>query len=243
MESVSAAAFPEVHTPVVLPRHARQSSVVLDASDCLTAVAFDAILLPDDLQCARPSRQLQFRAGRACALAALRSLAPSTTFGAIGRHDSGAAAWPDGFTGSITHTEDYASAAVAWACDAAALAIDTERIVGADTAERIGPAVAYPSEMGAVQATGCTRFEALTIVFSAKETIFKCLHHQVGRVFGFHDVRIVDASTVDDSFEATVVQPLSPEFPAGTELRGHFSIDASRVHTGMLLEARADARR
>jgi 4'-phosphopantetheinyl transferase EntD len=37
--------------------------------------------------------------------------------------------WPDGVVGSITHTGDFAAAAVAWAADIAGLGIDSEQVI------------------------------------------------------------------------------------------------------------------
>ena len=49
--------------------------------------------------------------------------------------------------GSITHTDDFASAAVAFTADAVSLGIDTERVLSAEQARDVGDVVASSSEL------------------------------------------------------------------------------------------------
>jgi len=116
-----------------------------------------------------------------------------------------------------------------------ALGIDTERIMTAERARGVSQAVAWPCELAHARAAGCDRLEALTLVFSAKEAIFKCLHASVGRVFDFCDVRIVTIDARTRTFMVRVVRPLSVRFPAQHILQGRFEIERGWIHTGMLL--------
>ena len=190
--------------------------------------------LPAELRAATPQRQLQFLAGRFCASQALAALtgrrAPS-----LPRAATGAPLWPQGITGSITHTDDFASAAVTWTDSFSSVGIDTERIMTAERAARVSPAVAWPSELAHARSAGCDRLQAVTLVFSAKESIFKCLHRHVGRVFDFCDVRIVAVDPAARSFTARVVKTLAERFPAQTLLEGRFDIEEPWIHTGMVL--------
>jgi len=157
------------------------------------------------------------------------------------RGPAGAPLWPDGVICSITHTDDFASAAVARTSDALAVGIDSEGIMSEARARSVMMAVAWPSEVAHARAAGCTRLEALTLVFSAKETLFKCLHPLVGRMFGFHDIRIVAVDAVASAFYARPVGSLSPRFHSGTSLEGRFAFDEQQVHTGMLIRSAAEA--
>lgn len=223
-------------SPSVLPRVARQFSVRMGPGDGASE-AFVDIALPDELRAAVPKRQLQFRAGRFCALKALDALQPGRLVRALFRASNGAPLWPHGVIGSITHTDRFASAAVARTDEALALGIDSEAIMSEDRARRVMLAVAWPSEVAHARAAGCTRLEALTLVFSAKETLFKCLHPLVGRMFGFHDVRIVGVDAAAGAFYARPAAGLSVRFHAGTSLEGRFAFDGDHMHTGMLIRA------
>src|ERR687896_741970 len=98
-----------LRSPNVLPGIARQCSVRLDATDPSGEGAFGGIDVPEALRAAVPKRQLHFRAGRFCAMEALRALAPLQRLDGVARGPAGAPEWPDGVTGSITHTDDFAS--------------------------------------------------------------------------------------------------------------------------------------
>ena len=218
-----------VRSPVVLPEFVRQCSVRLNTW------TFDDIPIPEALRASVPKRQLHFRAGRFCAMEALAALTdghgPSTMI--VARGDGGAPEWPAGVTGSITHTDDFASAAVALTGDAAAIGIDAERVMSDAQALRVKDVIVSPSELAEVGPRAWTRAEALTLVFSAKEAIFKCLHPRVRRMFDYHDVRIEAAHADAGIFEARLVTSLSPRWPAGARLVGRFEIDRPLVHTGI----------
>ena len=72
-------------------------------------------------------------------------------------------------------------------------------------------------------------------MFSAKESIFKCLHPMVACYFDFHDVRIVGVDGQDRTFTACIVKTLSDDFRARTLLRGRFDVEAPWIHTGIAL--------
>jgi enterobactin synthetase component D len=219
----------------VLPFHARECRVVLND---LTASETAFIPLPPELLSAVPKRQAQFRAGRYCAMLAIQALHGGSMM-LIGRDASGAPLWPDGVVGSITHTDDVAAAAVASAADVLSLGIDTERVISESQARDLNGTVAWPAELAHARTAGMTRLEAMTLVFSAKESVFKCLHPRVRRTFDFQDVRLVNVDAAAGTFVVRVVKTLSEEFPSGTRLQGQFSLDGLWVHTGMCLTARS----
>jgi enterobactin synthetase component D len=98
--------------------------------------------------------------------------------------------WPDGVVGSITHTGDFAAAAVAWAADIAALGIDSEQIIDAAAADDIAD-ICMVDEAALFQAAHGRSFcEFCTFVFSAKESVFKCLFPLTRKFLEFSDVRI-----------------------------------------------------
>ena len=193
------------------------------------------IPLPPSLHGAAPGRQLQFRAGRYCAMQAMNALGSHLSTREVGRTSTGAPIWPEGLVGSIAHTTDLAIAAVASADHVQGIGIDTEGIITESRARNVGRLVAWASEIGHGRGAGLTRLESLTLVFSAKESIFKCLHPMVGYYFDFHDVRIVAVGAASGTFAARLVRPLG-EFPAQSVLEGRFEIEGQRIHTGIALQ-------
>lgn len=224
--------------PAVLPPGTEQCSLAVDfrrAADERTA--FDDVPLPVGLHGATSARRLQFLAGRFCALEALRRLEPRWTGSRIGRAEGGAPVWPAGVVGSITHTDGFVSAAVARAEEMGGLGIDSEGIVSTEQARQVSRLVAWPAELAHARAAGLDRTESLTLVFSAKEAIFKCLHPAVGVMFYYHDARLVDVDAATRTFRARLVKTLSAQFPADTIVEGRFAVSDSRMHTGVVIAA------
>ena len=113
--------------------------------------------------------------------------------------------WPDGVVGSITHTGNFAAAAVAWAADIAALGIDSEQIIDPATARDIAD-ICMVDEATLFKATHGRSFcEFCTFVFSAKESVFKCLFPPTRKFIEFSDVRITSVDWNREYFTWTAV--------------------------------------
>jgi enterobactin synthetase component D len=181
--------------------------------------------LPQALQHATPKRQRDFLAGRCCAEQALQQLGASSTHVAMTR-DRGPI-WPDHVVGSITHTGDFAAAAVAWGADIAGLGIDSEHVIGPAAAHDIAP-VCMGDEAALFRAAHGRSFcEFCTFVFSAKEAVFKCLFPLTRKFLEFSEVRITLLDWDREYFAWTTVSEQS-----GT---GRLSHADGFVHTSVEL--------
>lgn len=159
--------------------------------------------LPQALQHTSPKRQRDFLAGRWCAEEALRRLGAGSTHVAMAEDRT--PTWPDGVVGSITHSGDFAAAAVAWAADVAGLGIDSEQIISPAAARDIA-AVCMVDEAALFRAAHGRSFcEFCTFVFSAKEAVFKCLFPLTRKFLEFSDVRITSFDWDREFFEWTTV--------------------------------------
>ena len=230
-----------VVNPRVLPAAARQFSVILDPTET-TDSEFAHIEVPPDLARAVSSRQREYRAGRYCALRAVDLVDPGRTPVSMPKAHHGAPEWPIGLTGSITHAHGFVSAAVARTDDASAIGIDSEPLIPEARLTYVSSAVATASELQRARRAGLPPRLAVTLIFSAKETVFKCLHARVGRVFGFDDVECVDVHPDRGTFLIRAVRRLSADVPEDVQFEGGFEIDDARVHTGMLLPGCARSR-
>ena len=225
-----------VESPAVLPSAAEQFSLAIDVRQTFVdGRSFDGIPVPAELGGATPARRVQFLAGRFCAMEALRRLDPHGPRATVGRSERGAPVWPSGVVGSITHTDGFVSAAVARADEVRSLGIDSEGIVTREQAQSVSTHVSWPSELAHARQAGLDRLQSLTLVFSAKEAIFKCLYPLIGAMFYYHDVRMVGIDAKARLFRARLVKTLSPAFPADMLVEGRFDLSESRVHTGMWL--------
>jgi 4'-phosphopantetheinyl transferase EntD len=113
--------------------------------------------------------------------------------------------WPNGVVGSITHSGEFAAAAVAWAADIAGIGIDSEQIIDPAAARDIA-AVCMVDEAALFAAgDGGSFCEFCTMVFSAKEAVFKCLFPLTRKFLEFSDVRITSFDWDREHFEWTAV--------------------------------------
>ncbi|NCH27758.1 enterobactin synthase subunit EntD [Cronobacter sakazakii] len=149
-------------------------------------------------------RQAEHLAGRIAAVAALKAAgAPSSPPG-IGAHRE--PRWPAGFTGSITHTGHRAWAVVIAAPDG--IGIDVESLMDAQTARELAPGIIDTQERALLARTPQPFASALTLAFSAKESLFKALFPQVGDWFGFECAKVVALD--DHQLTLRLACPLGP---------------------------------
>jgi enterobactin synthetase component D len=223
-----------VRSPAVLPSFASCVTVAFDNNEAVEATG-----LPAELRRAAPERKRQFLAGRYCALRALERLEPSVARRTVGRGGAGEPTWPAGLTGSVTHTNGLASAAVAWQSDARSIGIDSELRVATARAQAIKPLVMLPGEAG-LGGRALDEATRVVLVFSAKEAIFKCLYPLTGRRFYYEDAFVACADVAGGWLTAELITTLATGFEAGTILRGRFELDEARVHTGVWLEPQGE---
>ncbi len=195
---------------------------------------FAGIELPLQLDRAVEGRKLEFLAGRFCATRALRHLVPTWPEGAIPIGVDRAPAWPAGIVGAITHARGRAAAAVARDADAAGLGLDSERILLPSEMDAVAAQATTGDEVSALGDTGLDEAVVLTLLFSAKESLFKCVYRVAGRYFDFHDARIVDVSPESAIFTAELCTELGC-LASGTRLGGRFAVADGFVHTGITL--------
>jgi enterobactin synthetase component D len=201
---------------------------------------FADIALPESLSKAVPKRKAEFVAGRHCARLALTRAAEGRggPFAPPPIGSERAPVWPGGFVGSITHTHGYVAAAAARAEGVRSLGLDSERLMSAETAESVGSMVTIEGEIDELEgADGLDSLQRLTLIFSAKETLYKCLHPLVGRFFGFHEARLRSFDAPAGRYVIELTKGLTAEFGPGARFGGRFALGDGLVHTGMELAA------
>lgn len=140
-----------------------------------------SLLLPT----ANQQRKQEFMLGRAAAHFALKNLGiskPPPVLRGTGREPL----WPEGIVGSITHTADWAAAVVGWKKSYFSFGIDIERIRPIkrfDVIDRIS----LPSERVWVKQLPELQQTRTTMLFSAKESLFKAFYAVYKHSLGFRD--------------------------------------------------------
>ncbi|MEU3282554.1 4'-phosphopantetheinyl transferase family protein [Streptomyces antibioticus] len=116
-------------------------------------------------------RRREFTVVRSCARRAMDKLGVAPQ--AVLPGERGAPGWPDGLTGSMTHCEGYAAAALVRAADLASLGIDAEP--HAPLPEGVLSAVSLPAEQERLRRLAADRpgLHGDRLLFSAKESVYK----------------------------------------------------------------------
>ncbi|MFN1130333.1 enterobactin synthase subunit EntD [Lelliottia nimipressuralis] len=152
----------------------------------------DLLWLPHhaDLSHASAKRKAEHLAGRIAAVQALQPFGITTVPG-IGAN--GEPLWPTGFAGSISHSGTQALA-LAVRRDNALVGIDCEALIAEKEAVEIQDGIINEQEKRVLLSAGYPFALALTLVFSAKESLFKALFPRVNAFMGF-DSACVTAMT------------------------------------------------
>ena len=73
--------------------------------------------------------------------------------------------------------------------------------------------------------------DAFSLIFSAKESLFKALYPSVRVYFDFYSAKITAICCITNSFTLTLLEDLTPELRANIEFSGHFIFDKNYVFT------------
>lgn len=143
------------------------------------------------LQKAVLKRRCEFLAGRIACQNALKKIGHKTPF-EIKNGENREPLWPHNIVGSITHSQNNAIARVAFKYDFIAVGIDFEQIMTDELAHKLWPKFASDEEFKELKHAGSHYSDAqlTTLIFSAKESIYKALFPLEKRFFGFEAVSL-----------------------------------------------------
>lgn len=193
--------------------------------------------IPESLTSAAITRKWEFALGRFCAQEALKQLNhPSPSIGLDPK--TSAPIWPTNIRGSISHKWPYV-AAVATNEPREWVGVDIEQIVDLRRMQKISRKIISQNEWAEVQKQ--TPFPpeiTFTLIFSAKESLYKCLYPKVQQFFGFEAAQVIHIDSM--SFQIELTQDLSPFYNAGTTFLGHFDFVEDCVVTSLLHNSRDD---
>lgn len=154
----------------------------------------------------------QFLAGRYCALLACKKIDIELTSLPIG--DDRLPCWPLGVCGSISHSKDYAIAVVSNSHKS--LGIDIERIIEVKRWQKLNEKIINNDEKILADANKINP----TIIFSAKESLYKLLYPMVKIFFGFHDASVL--AIENETFTIELKSKKSELLSFNRKYKGHF---------------------
>jgi 4'-phosphopantetheinyl transferase EntD len=183
----------------------------------------NAALFSDEIAAmanAAPRRLATFRAGRACARAALRVFGSPDAAIPIG--PSGAPIWPPGFVGSITHTSEIAAAIVARSPQIRGLGLDLETDEPFDGRAMV-QIVCRPEEvLSGREPSDPANLQRGKLLFVVKEAVYKLYRPLTDAFLEFHDLSV----SLDESaavFRAELVNPQRPALAGDRTITGAFA--------------------
>lgn len=179
----------------------------------------DGDLFPEEsalVERAVAKRRREFAAGRRAARALLARLGHPRA--PLLRGGDRAPAWPPGVVGSISHGADLCVVAVAPSRELAGLGVDVEP--DEPLAPRLWPRICTPAELERLPA-GAERGRAVRLVFSAKESLYKCIQPLLGAAPGFTGVEI-DLDEARAGFAVRFDDAWRARLPGGRLPEGRF---------------------
>ncbi|CAM3787540.1 4'-phosphopantetheinyl transferase Npt [Vibrio aerogenes CECT 7868] len=216
---------------MILPDYCYLSTMPLTHTDqWLSWLKQQGVILPSSLHRAVLKRQCEFLTGRLCARQALEAAGVST-IADIGIGDFREPLWPEGIVGAITHSNDRAAAVVIKSetmPDVKGVGIDIEQVMKEDTAANLRKQILLPQEMD--YSRYFPSFAAYaTLVFSAKESIYKAIFPRVRKILDFNCAAVTGADSQCIVF--TLQEDISPALPAGMSFRVLYELSDQSVQT------------
>jgi len=184
--------------------------------------------IPKSLHRAVVKRKAEYVAGRYLAKLCLAELGIDSTVVTISQQR--APKWPEGVMGSISHSNTKAICVIqqqhnSWQ----GLGIDIEQRLTDTTAQSIKNTITNETEQALIQVY-CSDFsEGLTVIFSAKESLFKALYPQVNAYFDFLDAEVT--AMVGDAITLTLNKDLTPRLSSGCQFNVQFCVQGTEIMT------------
>lgn len=188
------------------------------------------LTLPSNIQQARDKRAYEYLGGRICALHSLMALG-CVDVGQLLSTDNRIVNMPKGYVASISHSDQMATAVAASDVDIQGLGVDLEQIMSNHKALKVSSRLLTDDEISKGFVAGDKTGIETTLIFSGKESLFKCLYPIVNKYFGFQDATCIDINYESAEMTFKLNKNLSDRFTADTRLPVSFKLGQDRVET------------
>lgn len=179
------------------------------------------IAMPSELAHAVAKRRCEYLAGRILYQQLLQQY--RQPYHPLLNDTAGAPQWPTDFTGSISHADGIAICCLCPVANYNNIGIDIESHLTVQTCADIEQMIMQPDEQRYLQQLTNTDYTRLvSLVFSAKESLYKALFPDVGRFFGFEDAAIVSIEPDSRQFTLRLTTRLNQQHDAGQVYHGHY---------------------
>ena len=184
-------------------------------------------MIPQKLENAVFKRQNEFASGRLCAIEALERLLGNFK-GSVGQDNLYRPIWPIGVSGSISHCDNYSVSVAAFKKNVFSLGVDIEEISSCT------------NKIEAIRELVITNYEhtflerhnpkldlhIIYLIFSAKESFFKCINPINDMLFDFKEIKVYDINFSKNSFKIRLIDNrVLSNVPRGIKsIRGNYDI-------------------
>lgn len=168
-----------------------------------------------------PNRKIEFKLGRLCASKACELLTGKELLSlpiGVNRNPE----WPSEVKGSISHSRCWIGAAVS--NDPSLLGVGIDFEVMGRTKLQIGRYIRSNADIKTHHFFN--DLELLTLIFSAKESLYKALYPTVKKVFGFEEAAVIDINQSTQTFQIVLSSEISSilGYTGKTLFEGRFAI-------------------
>lgn len=231
LQSITGNAMARISSACPFPSEAfcyRSTDAIPEAFDDSWFAQY-GIDLPARVALSVPTRRREFFWGRLCAHVAIRRFAPNLN-GQITIGSHGCPVFPDGFEGSISHGGDHA-VAVCQPAELGRLGVDVEPLITQKTTRDIGPLIASQAEIDRADWGDAHESLRLTLIFSAKEALFKAMYPDIARIVDFSCASVAGVDRTVERLLLTIEEDLSGRWNRGRQIEAQFKVYADRVIT------------
>lgn len=184
------------------------------------------ILLPDSLKKAVNKRKAEFFSGRYCAKKVLEKLGYECCVG-IAKDRS--PLWPKQRWGSISHSRQRAICVVS-PQENLSVGVDIESYLAPEKCAKLTSLIVHNSELNRLP-TSITFQQAITLCFSAKESLYKALYPLLGISMDFSEAEVLDIDILQKTFSMAVLNEAYSHFFSGNVFSGNFILFSDYVFT------------
>lgn len=182
-------------------------------------------LTPDEykiIENASEKRKREFSTGRKCAKQAMKKLGIEEV--PILKGENREPLWPEGVVGSISHCKDLCGAVIGASTDIKAIGLDLENIK--KLKNDISRLICTDYERKWIAQQKNHSYETLILlIFSLKESIYKCIYASDDMKIGFKDCTVIPnlrTKNVKVHFEAEIGK---------TNIQQNFNLGTNRIYT------------
>ncbi|MBC7531438.1 MAG: 4'-phosphopantetheinyl transferase superfamily protein [Oligoflexus sp.] len=210
------------------------------AYDQLKVSDFEAenLFLPKNLERAIHKRQIEYLLGRLCIKQCFQGFGVEPMIVAMGEDRS--PVWPDSWVGSISHSKGQVVAVLSSKENYSGLGIDLEALIDNPSSALQTQICCDSMELIELQtALSINEQEALTLIFSSKESLYKLIFPRYRRFFGFQAAKV--QYSIEKGLEAVLVQHLNDEFPENRAWPVRWQrLDETTLETFLIEPARSE---